>query len=339
MPAIDEIGKRKIFIGLIAGLSIIFCLEGIGLLAYRYQNQKNLVTSADKFKVPAQKETSISSDLPTDTSKSLISDRGKEYHILILGIDRRGPYDEGFRSDINLLASFSKSRKKVVLTSIPRDLWIDGSRVNAFITQEGIDATREKVEQIVGVRPDRFVRIDFDAYVDAVDAVGGIDINVPNTFTDSTYPDDRNGQPGVTTIHFDAGQQHLNGEQALYFARSRKGDGGEGNDFRRMVRQQIVLASLPKAFLSPKCIFNPFVLTAFYQAVNDRLKTDFTIDDTKLAYDLLKSSTDVVVDNLVLDHTYLYAPDPDLFGGAMILRPQNESFTAIHEALAAKLQE
>lgn len=339
MPTFDEIGKRKILIGSIAVLSIIFCLEGIGLLVYRHQNQKNLANSTDKLQLTVQKETSISSDAPTDTSKSLISDLGKEYHILILGIDRRGPNDEGFRSDVNLVASFSKNRKKVVLTSIPRDLWIDGSRVNAVITQEGVDATRAKVEQILGVRPNRFVRIDFDAYVDAVDAVGGIDINIPNTFTDSTYPDDRNGQPGVTTIHFDAGQQHLNGEQALYFARSRKGDGGEGSDFRRMVRQQIVISAFPKAFLSPKCVFNPFVLTAFYQAVNDRLKTDFTIDDTKLAYDLLKSSNDIVVDNLVLDHTYLYAPDPDLFGGAMILRPQNESFSAIHEALASKLQE
>ena len=278
----------------------------------------------------------------TGSGEVVVSDKALAddlpFHILLLGIDRRHASDTSFRSDVNLLVSLSADRSKAVFTSIPRDLWIDGSRINAFITTDGPDAMKEKVQKVTGVLPDRYVQIDFDAYAEGIDALGGVTVDVLQGFTDSNYPDDRNGSPELIRVTFETGEQFMDGETALIFARSRKGNNGEGSDFKRMARQQQVLKALPPAFFSPRSIFNPFNLQQFYATTTTRMRTDMSLEDIDLAYELLKTYEDVQVEQLVLDPTYLYSPPPADYGGAYVLRPQGETFAPIHQLLQEKLQ-
>ena len=93
------------------------------------------------------------------------------------------------------------------------------------------------------------------------------------------------------------------------------------------------------AFFSPGCIFNPFVLKNFYTAVTNSIKTDFSLEDTRLAYELLKTYQTVTVENIVLSNAnYLYQPNPDEYGGAYVLRPEDENFKEIHQVISEKLQ-
>lgn len=327
----------KFYVGL-GVLLLLTCLSVLGLISYR--RFPNLLTSAEPLSQEheALMEATPTATLPQEDLPSSL-ESPQIFNILILGIDRRHPQDTSYRSDVNLVVSFSADRKKILLTSIPRDLWVDGSRINAFISTEGPEAMKNKVAMITGLTIDRYFQIDFDGLVEAVDAMGGIDVEIPVGFSDSDYPNDRAGLPGVMTVTFDAGLQHLNGEKALIYSRSRKGSNGEGSDFRRSARQQNLMKAMPAAFLSPKCIFNPFVVQNFYARVVDKYQTDFTLEDVRLAYELLKTYQQVTVDNLVLQPpTYLYQPDPDEYGGAYVLRPLDESFKAIHEVIRQKIQ-
>lgn len=148
------------------------------------------------------------------------------------------------------------------------------------------DAT---LQRMLGIHIDYFVGIDFDAFKQAVDSVGGIDVTVAHTFTDYHYPSDTcdtNGPCHDTTIHFDAGPQHMDGERALQFSRSRKSlDAGEGTNFARNKRQQLVLNAVKAKVLSVGGIGN---LPSLLGALGDNVLTDIPIDDAKSLYELVK---------------------------------------------------
>ncbi len=305
------------------------------LYSYYYQANNNLPLSYPQQEILVQAEASQAAVLGNNVDD--LSAHSGYFSVLLAGIDRRHRWDESFRSDINLIATFTPDRKKVLLTSIPRDLWIDNSRINAFITSEGIEALQEKVSQVTGLTINRYIQIDFDALVEGVNALGGVAVEVQRTFTDFNYPNDRSGKEELITVTFEEGVQHMDGETALIFSRSRKGDNGEGSDFARMLRQQQVLKAMPKAFFSPQCLFNPFVLHNFYTAVTGQMKTDFSLQDVSLAYDLLVNHQEVTVEHFVIDHDLLYQPPPADYGGAYVLRPKDENFNQIKELIKLKL--
>ena len=100
-----------------------------------------------------------------------------------------------------------------------------------------------------GIGINYFVGVDFDAFKQAVDAVGGINIDVPAGFTDNQYPAGEcdEGNCGYETVRFNAGVQHMNGATALIYARSRHGNNGQGSDFARSRRQQQIIVALKAA--------------------------------------------------------------------------------------------
>jgi polyisoprenyl-teichoic acid--peptidoglycan teichoic acid transferase len=124
-----------------------------------------------------------------------------------LGIDRRTGEQTSWRTDVIQLITLNPARTKAVLTHIPRDVWADKYKINAVYNVEGPDAIKDQIKKITGQRPDRIIRVDFDAFVWAIDSVGGLTINVPNTFTDSSYPNDRNGSEELKQVTFEKGKQ------------------------------------------------------------------------------------------------------------------------------------
>ncbi len=290
----------------------------------------------------ALKEQEVKANEPILRPHLEVLNPSELFNILILGIDRRYQTQESYRTDIIMLASINPKTNKIVLTSIPRDLWTGSYKINGVYVIEGYDAMKTAVKEITGQAVDRFIRIDFDALVWVVDSMGGVKVPVERTFTDSEYPNDRQGNPdeGIS-VSFTQGDMALNGEQALIYSRSRHGDNGEGSDFARSKRQQVLLKSIPEAFVgpSPKNLFQPFKGQEFYNIVTQHIKTDMNVKDIGVAYDLLKDRNKYTVEHFVLDYDYLVYPGiSDAYGGQWVLIAKDSDFTAVKNKITSLLQ-
>ncbi len=173
--------------------------------------------------------------------------------VLILGIDERVQETDYWRTDTMILATLDPVTLQAGVLSIPRDLWvpIPGYTENRINTAHFLgDAYKhpgggpalavETVEYNLGVDIDYYVRINFQAFVEFVDRIGGITIDVPETIHDPLYP---TPDYGYQLFHVDAGVHHFYGEEALKYARTRHSSGG---DFDRARRQQQVIKAIFK---------------------------------------------------------------------------------------------
>jgi LCP family protein required for cell wall assembly len=243
--------------------------------------------------------------------------------------------------------------------SIPRDIWIpldlgNGKsamqRINtAYSSGEtgapfptsfdnsdklgGGRAADATLERLLGVHIDYFVGVDFDAFKQAVDSVGGIDVAVQHTFTDNNFPSDgcdNGGACAPITVHFDAGTQHMDGERALQFARSRESsDPQEGSNFARNKRQQLVLNAVKAKVLSVGGIGK---LPDLLNALGDNVLTDLPIDDAKSLYDLVKGVDNASIIHVSIDDTnFIYECGSRC--DAAVEYPHDRTFAGIHHLM------
>ncbi len=216
------------------------------------------------------------------STDKIASEEGK-VNILIMG-KSGGSRDGADLTDTMILASVSLDAPGIKMVSIPRDIWISEIRakINSayfwgktgspyFSSREtggGISFAKKIVGEIIGQPVQYGVVIDFSSFEDIVNALGGIEVDVENGFTDKLYPiegrEDDTCQGDVNfacryeIVTFDPGLQVMDGNRALKFVRSRHAEGDEGTDIAREARQQKVIGAMkdkatqPKVFLSPK---------------------------------------------------------------------------------------
>lgn len=177
-------------------------------------------------------------------------------NVLILGLDHRPGESGPARTDTLMLATFDPQQPRVALLSIPRDLWVDipghaANRINTAnyfgdLAQPGYGPLLavQTVQQNFGPAIHGYLELDFNGFVALVDALGGIDLDVPKTIVDDHYP---TPNYGVMSITIPAGPQHMDGATALIYARTRHAD----SDFGRAQRQQQVLHALVVKALQP----------------------------------------------------------------------------------------
>lgn len=201
-----------------------------------------------------------------DPAKALKSSQGRT-NILMLG-KGGSSHEAPDLTDSIMVVSIRHRDRKVSVISIPRDIWIDSMKAkinSAYYYGEqkqqggGFILARDAVFQVTNLPIQYTVLVDFNGFKHAIDLVGGVDVTVEHSFTDEKYPiEDTNGQkptpkPGKTlpdnqiyeTVHFEQGLQHMDGDVALKFSRSRNSaDPEEGTDFARGKRQQKVLIAL-----------------------------------------------------------------------------------------------
>ena len=188
-------------------------------------------------------------------------------NIVLMGYGGTG-HDGAQLTDSMMVISLIPSTGSTTLISVPRDLWVQVppnsgqyAKINtAYETglasgYEGLPAGRlaggamaaQKVAEVTGLDVRYWVTIDFSGFRELVDALGGIEVNVPTAFT-ANYPinDDPAINAGWKTIHFNTGPQHMNGEQAIEYARARyvTDPPSEGTDFARSARQQLLMHAI-----------------------------------------------------------------------------------------------
>ena len=172
--------------------------------------------------------------------------------VLVMGSDARPDElkrGEAGRTDTLLLVVADRATPRLALLSVPRDLWVaipghGEERINAAFELGGGQTAKQTVGNALGQRVDRYVLIGLQGVRDVVDAVGGVDVTVPVAIHDETYPTD---DYGYQTVDIPAGRQHMDGDTALKYARTRHQD----NDFARTARQQQVVGAIRSAMLSP----------------------------------------------------------------------------------------
>lgn len=172
--------------------------------------------------------------------------------ILIMGVDENPHRDNkgSSRTDALIYATFNKNENSIKLLSIPRDSYVyipdleKKDKINHAHFFGGPISTVETVENLLGVPVDYWVTLDFSAFVQIVDALGGVEVEVPYEFKESDSMDRRD------TIHLYPGLQTLNGEEALAFARTRKHD----NDVERGKRQLEIIKSILNKTVSLQAI-------------------------------------------------------------------------------------
>ncbi len=262
---------------------------------------------------------------------------GNPINILLLGIDRRSKLEYGFRSDVMILVSINPLKNNVVLASIPRDLWYEGSKINGLFVNSGWEAMKRAVTEITGLEPQRYILTDFEDFSWIVDAMGGVPVTVDRTFTDPNYPVDETLD--IQTVTFTQGEEQLSGQDALVFARSRKGDNGEGSDWARMRRQHKILIGMLRAIMQPSSLFNPMVVeNAFKTVTQGRMSTNLELADTKYLWDFYKDKDKYTFSSLYLDYEYLYSPPAEDYGGAWTVVPLDGNYQTFKTDILNKLQ-
>jgi LCP family protein required for cell wall assembly len=190
-------------------------------------------------------------------------------NILFIGVDSRNP-DERPRSDTMLLASLDPVSKQVALFSIMRDTYVDipgygQHKINAAFANGGPELLIETIQKFLNTKIHYYVATDFNGFVKIVDSIGGIDVNVKE---DMVHADD-----GVNDINLKAGQQHLNGHQALQYVRYR---GGLRADFERTERQREVVKLVANEMKSPG---NLIKLPSILHEIKPYIQTNLGGDD------------------------------------------------------------
>jgi LCP family protein required for cell wall assembly len=218
-------------------------------------------------------------------------------NVLVLGRDSTDPDPTGSRADTIILVHLPANRERAQLISIPRDTWTTlptgtggGSggtkaKINAAYAWGGAPLMVRAVERFTGVRVDHLVLVDFAGFREIVDALGGIDIDVSETFTSAHAP--------FRTFH--AGRQRMDGATALDFARQRKQfrDG----DFTRMRHQQQVIAALVDRATERGLVTSPGRLDDFLKATAGTVTVDHTLSPFDLAWEL-RGIRDANIDRL-----------------------------------------
>ncbi|MBH0230869.1 LCP family protein [Halobacillus yeomjeoni] len=193
--------------------------------------------------------------------------------VLFVGIDdSEQRTSEHARSDALVLATFNDDEKSIKMVSIPRDsyTYIPEVGYKDKITHAhafgGIDATVETVERMFNVPVDYYVRLNFNSFVEVVNSIGGITYNVPFDIKEQNSKD----QSGA--IELKKGYQHLNGEEALALARTRKYD----SDLARGQRQMDLIQEIIRQAMSENAIGN---FSGIIDSINNNLKTNLSFDE------------------------------------------------------------
>ena len=194
------------------------------------------------------------------------------FNVLVSGIDVTGDINETVsRSDVNMVVTINPNSREVLITSIPRDYYVELPGYGAMdkLTHTGIYGAEESigaVEELLGIDINYYAKVNYSTIIGLVDAIGGIDIVSPYSF-------DTHGM-GVS-YHFEEGKIHLDGDQALAYCRERKSwiDG----DMKRNENQQLILEAIIK-----KITRGPVVLVkypAILDAIKGTVETDMSKDD------------------------------------------------------------
>ena len=278
---------------------------------------------------------------PILKSGKKLKDQNGRINILLIGEGGEG-HDGGTLADTIQLVSISPKDKSVAMVSVPRDLYVKVpdsynkvkiNEVHALGEDNGTPGggpalLKQSVSEVTGQPVHYFIRADFDGFKKVIDSVGGVDVDVPEPgLYDPYYPRGYSYQ----ILNIRPGEQHMDGELSLKYARSRE----TTSDFDRSKRQQQVMVSARDKALSAQYLTNPAKIGQLIDILGDHIKTDLSLGEAERLAEIVRDVSSDQVQSKVIDGAdsgLLY--DSIGPGGAYVLLPRDSDYSEIHQFVA-----
>ncbi|WP_303966166.1 LCP family protein [Sporosarcina ureae] len=239
-----------------------FFIAALAVAGYAFKLHNQAITVLDRSYEPIAKQ---------EPKEIYVEPATDKVSILLIGVDEseaRQEREQHGRSDALVLATLNPKTKSIKLVSIPRDSYVYIPQVNYKdkITHAhaygGTKASVDTVEQLFDIPVNYYVKMNFNAFIDVVDALGGVEVEVP-------YERIEKDENDKNAIHLMPGFQRLDGRHTLALARTRKLD----SDIERGKRQQMILQAMIKEATSITSISK---YGDVINALGDNMKTDMT---------------------------------------------------------------
>src|SRR3989344_8666427 len=286
--------RRRKYFKRAAALVAILIIAGLGALAYKfYDTQRQILAGGGRAPAVCNGDVDVA---------QLQSEGDGRGNVLLVGYGGPEHQDGPNLTDTILLTSLDPVNDKADLMSIPRDLWVKipgvGSRrINeayywgleqsssknfAQQQRDGLTRLDKTLQPVIGVPIHYHILVDFAAFRETVNAIGGMDVNVPEELAvQERLWDEATGKNYYLNVP--AGQQHFDGTKALFFARSRKTS--SRGDFDRSERQRLMLVALQNKVLSVGTFSNPVKIVNLLDSLGENVYTDFDSESIKCLYD------------------------------------------------------
>lgn len=277
-------------------LVVLVLLVGAGALLFA----EGVFNSQKVFKGGA-----TAAALQKDVNPNLLKGEGEgRINVLLLGIGGPG-HDGSDLTDTMIVASIDPVNNKAVLLSVPRDLWVQvpkhgsmkinaayamgkydvlrstsSSNDNTAAVRNGFAVVDQTVESVLGIDIHYNALVNFQAFKQAVDTVGGVTVNVPTDLVDPTMAWENNG----SSLLAKSGLDLFDGKQALLYVRSRH----TSSDFARSERQRALILALKQKVVSLGTISNPVKLAQLMNAFGNNAVTDMSVSDAMRMYTINK---------------------------------------------------
>lgn len=249
---------------------------------------------------------------------------GKQINALFMGVAGEGNNAPNL-TDTIIVISVDEKTKEGFLLSVPRDLFVKipgtnrYTKINALYQEGGTDSVLSILNEITGLNFDYDIVVDLDGVKRIIDQVGGIDVFVENDIYDPAFPGPNNS---YQVFSLKRGWQHLDGETALKYIRTRHEPSG---DFARMNRQQKALIALKDKLSSLHPLWNLAIIFDIWKTLKGHLQTNLSIANIKTFWKLAKDIDLEKIEFKTLDTTTeLLIPDHVILGDdvAYILKPR-----------------
>ena len=224
--------------------------------------------------------------------------------ILFLGMPGAGN-DAPYLTDSLIVASVKPSTNQLALISLPRDLLVElpdskiRTKINALfrMNERNPDLITRKVAEIIGSPIDYYVALDISVTEKITDALGGLNVLVPEDIRDTEFP---TPDHGVETFNVQKGWRYFDGATIQKYLRTRHSPDG---DFARMRQQQAVLEALRKKIFGLNLLYDLPSILSLYREAENNLQTDLTANDIRRLYDIAKNiSYDKVIQKVANGH-------------------------------------
>ncbi|MBD3269911.1 hypothetical protein GF376_00105 [Candidatus Peregrinibacteria bacterium] len=257
-----------------------------------------------------QKEQEIETIISeTEIEKELIKINENTESYLLLGTNQN-------LTDTIIIAIASEEQSKLFLLSIPRDLYVNGRKINELYSLYGVEELKKTISNISGLEIEKYAVIDFDIFTEIIDQIGGIDVMVEDEIIDHSYPGPNHS---YITVNFKEGLNQLDGKKALQYARSRKST----SDFDRAERQQAILIAVKNKINSSGLLRNIDTLVNGLNSVFNKVDTNIGVFEFIEKYDNFKGYA-ISSGNVLSTENYLYSTKNSK--GQFILLPISGNF-------------
>jgi LCP family protein required for cell wall assembly len=268
--------------------------------------------------------------------EDLLKDEKGHTNFLIMGTG--GAYHDGpDLTDTIIVTSIDQEKETVSMVSIPRDFYVENeipsipdTKINEIYyyakkhfnnPQKGLEYLKGKIEELADLKIQYYIKVDFTGFEKIIDALGGIDINVPESIYDPYFP--KEGTIYYETFSIKKGPQHMDGETALKYARSRK----TSSDFDRSQRQQSIIYAIKEKALQIGTIFNKDKINELLSILKDNIETNLSVREfLTLGAIADRYPKDKIITKLIHDDPtqcggFLYTPPKELYNNVFILIP------------------